>query len=198
MVYINVIKAREEFKYGKSIFDMNLRVVYYARVSTESDEQLNSLENQKSFFEEYIRGSKNWTLVNSYIDEGISGTSANKRVNFMRMISDAKKGLFDMVLTKEVSRFARNTVDSIQYTDYLLKNGVVSNFLNDNLNTIDETNEFRLTIMASLAQDEVRKLSSRVKFGMARSVKDGRVLGGGNITGYYKCSGILLFQTHAG
>lgn len=194
MIYINVTKAREEFKYGKSIFDMNLRVVYYARVSTESDEQLNSLDNQKNFFEEYINNSKNWTLVNAYIDEGISGTSANKRVNFMKMIADAEKGKFDMILTKEVSRFARNTVDSIQYTDYLLKNGVVVNFLNDNLNTIDETSEFRLTIMASLAQDEVRKLSSRVKFGMARSVKDGRVLGGGNITGYYKEKGKLFID----
>ena len=193
-IKINLINAREEFKKGKSIFDMNLRVVYYARVSTESDEQLNSLENQKKFFEDYVKNSNNWELIDSYIDEGISGTSVNRRVNFMRMIEDAINGKFDMILTKEVSRFARNTIDSIKYTDYLLKNGVIVNFLNDNLNTIDETCEFRLTIMSSLAQDEVRKLSSRVKFGLERSVKDGKVLGGGNITGYYKEKGKLYID----
>ena len=110
------------------------------------------------------------------------------------MIEDAISGRFDMIITKEVSRFARNTIDSIKYTDYLLKNGVIVNFLNDNLNTLDETCEFRLTIMSSLAQDEVRKLSSRVKFGLERSVKDGKVLGGGNITGYYKEKGRLYIN----
>ena len=156
---------------------MNLRVVYYARVSTESDEQLNSLENQKKFFEDYINASNNWKLVGSYVDEGISGTSIKNRVSFLKMIEDAVKDKFDMIITKEVSRFARNTVDSIQY-----------------LNTLDETCEFRLTIMSSLAQDEVRKLSSRVKFGLARSVSDGKVLGGGNITGYYKEKGKLYIN----
>ncbi len=194
VIFINILKAREELKYGKSIFDMNLRVVYYARVSTEKDEQLNSLENQKKFFEDYIGNSKNWKLIGNYIDEGISGTGVKNRTSFLKMINDAIDGKFDMIITKEVSRFARNTVDSIQYTDHLLKYGVIVNFLNDNLNTLDETCEFRLTIMSSLAQDEVRKLSSRVKFGMARSVKDGKVLGGGNITGYYKEKGKLYID----
>ena len=181
-------------KLGKSIYDMNLRVVYYARVSTESDEQLNSLDNQQKFFEDYINNSKSWKLVGKYIDEGISATGVDKRKSFLRMIEDAINGKFDMIITKEVSRFARNTIDSIKYTDYLLKNGVIVNFLNDNLNTLDETCEFRLTIMSSLAQDEVRKLSSRVKFGLERSVKDGKVLGGGNITGYYKEKGRLYIN----
>ena len=194
MVKINILKAREELKNGKSIFDLNLRVVYYGRVSTESDEQLNSLSNQINFFEDYVANAPNWELVNRYIDEGISGTQVKNRVSFMRMIEDAKMNKFDMILTKEVSRFARNTIDSIKYTDDLLKMGVVVFFLNDNLNTIDETCEFRLTIMSSLAQDEVRKLSSRVKFGMARSVKDGRVLGGGNLTGYNKSNGKLTIN----
>ena len=173
---------------------MNLRVVYYARVSTESDEQLNSLDNQSKFFDDYIKNSKNWILVGKYIDEGISATSVKGRKSFAKMIEDGVNGKFDMIITKEVSRFARNTIDSIKYTDYLLKHGVIVNFLNDNLNTIDETCEFRLTIMSSLAQDEVRKLSSRVKFGLARSVKDGKVLGGGNITGYYKEKGRLYID----
>lgn len=194
MININIVKSREEMKLGKSIYDMNLRVVYYARVSTESDEQLNSLDNQQKFFEDYINNSKSWKLVGKYIDEGISATGVDKRKSFLRMIEDAISGKFDMIITKEVSRFARNTIDSIKYTDYLLKNGVIVNFLNDNLNTLDETCEFRLTIMSSLAQDEVRKLSSRVKFGLERSVKDGKVLGGGNITGYYKEKGRLYIN----
>lgn len=173
---------------------MNLRVVYYARVSTEKDEQLNSLENQKKFFEDYIRDVKSWNLIGKYIDEGISGTAVKNRTSFLQMIQDGIDGKFDMIITKEVSRFARNTVDSIQYTNYLLKNGVIVDFLNDNLNTIDESCEFRLTMMSSIAQDEVRKLSSRVKFGLARSVKDGKVLGGGNITGYYKEKGRLYIK----
>lgn len=188
------MKARKELKYGKSIYDMNLRVVYYARVSTDSEEQLNSLENQQNFFEDYIENSKSWIFVGNYIDEGISGTSIKNRTNFLKMIADAEKGKFDMIITKEVSRFARNTVDSIQYTNHLLEHGVIVNFLNDNLNTIDESCEFRLTIMSSLAQDEVRKLSSRVKFGLERSVKDGKVLGGGNITGYNKKNGRLYIN----
>lgn len=192
MKLINLTKARNELKNGKSIFDMKLKVVYYGRVSTDKDEQLNSLENQKKFFEDYISNSKCWSLVGSYIDEGISGTSIKNRTNFLEMIKDAESGKFDMIITKEVSRFARNTIDSIKYTDHLLKQGVIVNFLNDNLNTIDETCEFRLTIMSSLAQDEVRKLSSRVKFGMQRAIKDGKVLGGGNITGYIKKDGKLF------
>lgn len=191
---INIIKTRNDLKLGKSIYDMNLRVVYYARVSTDSDEQLNSLDNQQKFFEDYIKNSKCWNLVGKYIDEGISGCSVNKRKSFLKMIDDAVNNKFDMIITKEVSRFARNTIDSIKYTEYLLKNGVIVNFLNDNLNTLDETSEFRLTIMSSLAQDEVRKLSSRVKFGLERSLKDGKVLGGGNITGYYKEKGRLYIN----
>lgn len=191
---INILKTREELKYGKSIFDLNLRVVYYSRVSTDSDEQVNSLGNQNSFFEDYINNAKNWKLVGKYIDEGISGTQVKNRTDFMKMIEDAKNGKFDMIITKEVSRFARNTIDSIKYTDDLLKMGVAVFFFNDNLNTIDETCEFRLTIMSSLAQDEVRKLSSRVKFGMERSVKDGRVLGGNNLTGYDKKDGKLYIN----
>ena len=135
VININIVKSREEMKLGKSIYDMNLRVVYYARVSTESDEQLNSLDNQQKFFKDYINNSKSWKLVGKYIDEGISGTAVDKRKSFLRMIEDAVNGKFDMIITKEVSRFARNTIDSIKYTDYLLKNGVIVNFLNDKLNT---------------------------------------------------------------
>lgn len=185
---MDVKKARESLRKGKTIYDMNLRVGYYARVSTDKDDQLNSLENQQKYFEEMINENKNWTLVNGYIDEGISGTQVNKRDSFLKMIEDATFGKIDLILTKEISRFSRNTVDSIKYTEYLLKNGVIVYFLSDNLNTIQEDSEFRLTIMSSLAQDEVRKLSERVKFGVNRMIKDGKLIGG-NLTGYLKKNG---------
>lgn len=185
---MNIKKAREELRKGVSIYDMKLRVGYYARVSTDKDDQLNSLENQQNYFEEMIAENKKWTLVRGYIDEGISGTQVNKRDSFLKMIEDATLGKIDLILTKEISRFSRNTVDSIKYTEYLLKNGVIVYFLSDNLNTIQEDAEFRLTIMSSLAQDEVRKLSERVKFGVNRMIKDGKLIGG-NLTGYYKKNG---------
>lgn len=185
---MDVKKAREELRKGKTIYDMNLKVGYYARVSTDKDDQLNSLENQQNYFEEMITENKNWTLVRGYIDEGISGTAVKHRDSFLKMIEDATLGKIDLILTKEISRFSRNTVDSIKYTEYLLKNGVIVYFLSDNLNTIQEDAEFRLTIMSSLAQDEVRKLSERVKFGVNRMIKDGKLIGG-NLTGYFKKDG---------
>ena len=189
---MDLIKAREQLSKGSTIYDLKLRVAYYARVSTESDNQLNSLTNQKNYFEDLIKSVDSWNLIEGYIDEGISGTSINNREAFRKMIIDGKKGRYDLLLTKEVSRFARNTVDSIYYTQILLRSGIIVNFISDNINTIYPDSEFRLTLMASLAQDEVRKLSERVKFGMKRSIKDGRLLGGGNIIGYNKSNGKLI------
>ena len=100
----------------KSIYDIPLKVTYYARVSTESDEQLNSLGNQISYYENLIKKNSAWTFVPGYIDEGLSGISVKKRENFNRMIDDAADGKFDFIITKEISRFARNTLDSIQFT----------------------------------------------------------------------------------
>lgn len=108
----------------KSIYDIPLRVTYYARVSSESDEQLNSLGNQISYYEDFIRKNAAWTFVPGYIDEGLSGISTKRRENFNRMVDDAETGKFDLVITKEISRFARNTLDSIQYTRQLLNAGV--------------------------------------------------------------------------
>ena len=108
----------------KSIYDIPLRVTYYARVSSESDEQLNSLENQIRYYEDLIRKNRAWTFVPGYIDEGLSGISTKKRENFNRMIDEAAEGRFDLVITKEISRFARNTLDSIQFTRQLLGYGV--------------------------------------------------------------------------
>ena len=178
----------------KSIYDIPLRVTYYARVSSESDEQLNSLGNQISYYDELIKRNRNWTFVPGYIDEGLSGISTKKRENFNRMIEDAAEEKFDLVITKEISRFARNTLDSIQFTRQLLSSGVGVFFQNDNINTLDEDSELRLSIMSSIAQDELRKLSSRVKFGHQQAIKDKVVLGNSRIFGYVKDGGRLVID----
>ena len=182
---MNILKTRAELSSGKTIYDMNLNVGYYARVSTDKDDQLNSLENQSKYFREMISENKNWNLIGEYIDEGISGTQVLKRDNFLKMINDSKEGKLDLIITKEISRFSRNVVDSIKYTEELLNNGTVVYFLSDNINTIYPDSEFRLTLMSSLAQDEVRKLSERVKFGIKRMIKDGKIIGS-SLTGYYR------------
>lgn len=190
---MNILKARQELLYGKTIYDMPLKVADYGRVSTDKSDQINSLENQVKYFDDMINGVKSWRHVASYSDEGISGTQVYKRENFLRMIEDARLGKIDLILTKEVSRFARNTIDSIRYTQLLLKYGVIVFFISDNINTIYPDSEFRLTLMASMAQDEVRKLSERVKFGIKRSIKDGRV-GGGGLYGYIKRNCALVIN----
>lgn len=186
---MNIYYARERLRTG-SIFDLKLKVAYYARVSTEKAEQQVSIKHQQEYYEEFIRSNQNWTFSGAYIDDGISGIHAEKREEFQNMIRDAKLGRVDMIITKEISRFARNTLDSIQYTRELLSYGVCVWFQNDGINTIDEDSEFRLTIMAGVAQDELRKLSSRIKFGHARSIQNGVVLGN-RIYGYHKKDGKL-------
>ena len=170
----------------KSIYDIPLRVTYYARVSSDTDEQINSLDNQIAYYEDLIKKNTAWTFVPGYVDEGLSGISTKKRKHFNEMIADAKEGMFDLIITKEISRFARNTLDSLQYTRELLGLGVGVFFQNDNINTLDEDAELRLTIMSSIAQDELRKLSSRVKFGHQQAIKSGVVLGNSRIFGYKK------------
>ena len=165
---------------------LHRRVVIYARVSTEHEAQISALENQLDWYKPILEARSNWTLVGQYIDEGITGTSAEKRPQFMQMIADAKKHKFDMIITREVSRFARNTVDTLQYTRMLRENGVEVFFINDNIKTFDGDGELRLTIMATLAQDESRKTSVRVKSGQQTSMNNGVVYGNGNILGYDK------------
>ena len=182
---MDVHSARQLMR-TKSIYEIPMRVTFYARVSSEKDEQLNSLDNQISYYRNFIKKNANWEFVEGYIDEGLSGMSTKKRENFHNMISDAKAGLFDLVITKEITRFARNTLDSIQYTRDLLSYGVGVFFQNDNINTLDEDSELRLTIMSGIAQDELRKLSSRIKFGHQEAIKKNVVLGNSRIFGYRK------------
>ena len=191
---MELYKIRNRISMGESLYDLPLRVTFYARVSTDKDVQLNSLDNQVMYFRNLITENKNWIYIDGYIDEGISGTSVNKREDFLRMIEDSKKGMFDLILTKEISRFSRSTLDSIKYTQELLENNVGVLFQSDNINTIMPDSELRLTIMASIAQEEVRKLSERVKFGMKRSIEKGKVLGNNVITGYKKEKGKLIID----
>jgi len=186
-----LLDIKRQLEMGGSIYDTPLRVCFYARVSTDKDEQLNSLDSQIMYFENFIMNKNNWEFAGGYIDEGISGKSVEKRTNFLRMINDAKDGSFDLIITKEISRFSRSTLDSIKYTQDLLTYGVGVLFQSDNINTLLPDSELRLTIMASIAQEEVRKLSERLRFGYKRSIEKGRVLGQNNMFGYHKEDGKL-------
>ena len=188
---MEVRKIRAELRSGRSFYDLPLRVTFYARVSTDQDEQINSLENQVQYYTELIQNKPNWKFVPGYVDEGISGGSTKKRDNFNRMIRDARAGMFDFIITKEISRFSRSTLDSIQYTQELLDYNVGVFFQNDNINTLDTDSEFRLVIMAGVAQDEIRKLSERLKFGFRQAIKNGHVLGNDKLYGYDKKDCVL-------
>ena len=160
-------------------------VAIYARVSTEHEAQISALGNQIQYYDDLFEKHPEWELYDRYIDEGITGTSVKKRKNFMRMMQDASKNKFDLIVTKEVSRFARNTVDTLQQTRILRREGVEVYFTEDNIWTMnDEDGELRLTIMATLAQNESKKTSVRVKAGQMISFKNGVLYGNGNILGY--------------
>lgn len=183
---MDLFDIRKKLSLGIPLSNMKLRVTDYSRVSTNHLEQKKSLQNQTEHFTKLIKDNPNWTYVKGYIDDGISGTIDFKRDNFMQMIDDARNDKFDLIITKEISRFSRNTLDSIKYTRELLSYGVAVLFLNDNINTALPDSELRLTIMASMAQDEIRRLSERVKFGMNRAIERGEILGNNTLYGYIK------------
>lgn len=170
-----------------------IRVAAYCRVSTDKDDQANSLESQRRYFEEYINAHDDWILVDIYYDEGISGTQTKKRAGFNAMIDEALRGGIDLILTKEVCRFARNTVDTLSYTRKLKDYGVGVIFTIDNIDTRDSDGELRLTIMASIAQEESRKTSERVKWGQKRRMEQGVVFGR-DLMGYYVENGQLFIN----
>ena len=169
-----------------STFDRNRqrRVVFYGRVSTEHEAQLAALENQMQWYEDQAKYHPNWTVLKSYIDRGITGTQAKKRPAFMEMLNDAKYHKFDLIVTREVCRFARNTVDTLVITRQLKEIGIEVYFVEDNIWTMDNDGELRLTIMATLAQEESRKTSERVRAGQKISRDNGVLYGNGNILGY--------------
>ena len=167
----------ERLNEERKMIDTRKRVAAYCRVSTDNEDQANSFESQQRYFKQYIERHPDWELYEVFADEGISGTNTKKRKEFNRMIACAKNGDFDLIITKEISRFARNTLDSIYYTRDLKKHGVGVIFMNDNINTLDSDAELRLAIMSSIAQEESRKTSERVKWGQKRQMEQGVVFG---------------------
>lgn len=178
--------TQQKLYFGNEVLDRNRprNIVYYGRVSTQHEAQLDALENQMQWYDNQTMCHPNWTVVDRYIDEGITGTLAKKRPSFLQMIEDAKKYKFDLIVTREVCRFARNTVDTLVTTRELKNYGVEVYFVEDNIWTMDGDGELRLTIMATLAQEESRKISERVRAGQMISRKNGVLYGTGNIIGY--------------
>lgn len=183
MNYYDIVSAITR---GEKIYNLPLRVTYYCRVSTDSDVQLNSLDNQLEYYEIYIKSKSTWTFVEGYVEEGVTGTRADKRPSFMRMIKDAKLKKFDLIITKDVSRFARDLEDSIHYIRDLKASGVGVFFENQALNTFDPNSEMILNFLFNFAQEESKKISANVKFGYRKAIDKGHVLGSSNITGYKK------------
>lgn len=169
--------------------DRPRKAVFYGRVSTEHEAQLSALENQMQWYDDQARYHPNWDIVGKYIDEGITGTQAKKRPSFLEMLEDARTGQFDLIVTREVCRFARNTVDTLVTTRELKTIGVEVYFVEDNIWTMDGDGELRLTLMATLAQEESRKVSERVKAGQYVSRQKGTLYGNGNIMGYDRVDG---------
>ena len=160
------------------------RVAAYARVSTSSEEQLTSYEAQVDYYTRFIQSKPEWEFVKVYTDEGISAVNTKKREGFNQMVRDALDGKIDLIVTKSVSRFARNTVDSLTTIRQLKENGIECYFEKENIWTFDGKGELLLTIMSSLAQEESRKTSERVKAGQKISRDNGVLYGNGNILGY--------------
>jgi len=150
-----------------------MKIAAYCRVSTDKDEQLDSLNNQKEFFVEYAKRNGH-ELFHLYADEGITGTSLKKREEFKRLLQDAELGLFQCVVVKDISRFARNTVDALQSIRKLKSMGINTLFLTSNMDSMGDS-EFVLTLFSAMAQEESNNLSKRVKWGKKINAEKGRV-----------------------
>lgn len=176
------------FDWDKVDSNTIIPMVFYGRVSTEHEAQLEAFKNQLQWYEDQLKMHPNWKLVEpieTYLDKGITGTQAKKRPGFLHMINDAKSGNFAMVVTRDVCRFARNTVDTLAYARQLKEIGIQIYFVFDNIKTIqDNDGEYRLTIMANNAQEESRRISERAKAGQYISRANGVLYGTGNILGY--------------
>lgn len=160
------------------------RAVAYCRVSTDKENQLHSLENQKKYFDEYISNDKELEFVGIYADEGITGTNIKKRDEFNRMILDSKMGKFDVIFTKSVSRFARNILDSVGFVRELKQRNIEVRFITDGIKSFDNDAELRLGLLATFAQDESRQTSEKVVNGQSVSMKNGVVFGSNTMLGY--------------
>ncbi|HBC85112.1 MAG TPA: hypothetical protein DCZ30_06965 [Clostridiales bacterium] len=180
---IRKIEGRVDRKNG-GVLNRLLRVTAYARVSTDDEDQRNSYQSQLSFFKAKIKDNPEWVYVDMYADEAISGTLDYKRSNFMRMIDDALAGKFDMIITKSISRFARNTVDTLKYVRMLKERNIAIFFVEENINTLEMSSEFVLTILSSVAQQESENISNHVKLGFRAKMERGELIGFNGCLGY--------------
>lgn len=174
---VTLIPARKRpgNRIAKAVEKPKLKVAAYCRVSTDSDEQAGSYEVQVQHYTDYIGRNKEWELAGIYADDGISGTNTKKREGFNGMIEDCMAGKIDMVITKSISRFARNTIDCLKYVRQLKEKNIAIIFEKENINTLEASGELLLTIMASLAQQESASLSQNVKLGLQFRYQDGKV-----------------------
>lgn len=170
-----------------------IKVAGYCRVSTDKEDQANSFETQKRYFRDYIQRHPQWELYEIYADEGITGTTTKKRTQFNRMIADAYEGKFRLILTKEVSRFSRNILDTIAYTRELRSMGIGVFFLTDRINTLEPEGEMLLSYLAAMAQEESRRTSARVVWGQTRQMEKGVVFGQ-SLLGYDVKEGVLSIE----
>lgn len=190
MAEVEVIKAsegtvnRRRNIVGSRITLERKRVAAYVRVSTDGEEQLQSFQSQKTYYEEKISKNKEWAMVGIYADEAITGTKTAKREGFLKMIDDCLNGLIDVILTKSISRFSRNLVDTLQYVRLLKEKGVAIIFEKENINTLSMESEMALALLSTLAQNEVESLSANVKMGMKMKMKRGEMMGFNGCIGY--------------
>ena len=172
---VRVIPATKAPETLRKAQDGKMRVAAYCRVSTDSEEQLNSYEAQKTYYTQKIQDSPDWEMAGIYADEGISGTSLKKRTQFNKMITACKRGHIDLIITKSLSRFARNTVDCLETVRLLKANGIGVYFEKENINTLTESSEFLITLFSGFAQAESESLSKNVAWGKAKSAEAGKV-----------------------
>ena len=182
---VEVIKANNPFDETAKVRKIDrLRVAAYCRVSTDDEDQRNSYQSQLMFFKSKIRENSEWVYVDMYADEAITGTLDYKRSDFMRMINDALAGKFDMIITKSISRFARNTVDTLKYVRMLKERNIAVFFVEENINTLEMSSEFVLTILSSVAQQESENISNHVKLGFKAKMERGELIGFNGCLGY--------------
>ena len=174
---VTVIPARsQKVRTGhKAVQEKKIRVAAYCRVSTDQEDQLHSFEAQVEYYTKYINEHENYEMAGIYADEGISGTNTKKREQFKKMIADCEDGKIDLVITKSISRFARNTQDCLAYSRKLKNLGIGIIFEKENINTLDSTGELLFTILSSLAQDESRNISENCKWGIRTKFKNGEM-----------------------
>ena len=176
MANVTVIPAKPRQELQRIEATAKLRVCAYCRVSTDNEEQLSSYEAQVSHYTDYIKRNPEWAFGGIFADEGISGTNTKKRVEFNRMIEECMAGKIDMVITKSISRFARNTLDTLQYVRQLKEKGIAVFFEKENVNTLNSKGEFLITLLGSLAQEESSNISQITRMGIAYRFQEGKVI----------------------